>query len=29
VDLRVVHPIPLSVGDVVAQLHVLDALGRE
>ena len=29
VDLRVIHPIPLSVGDVVAELHVLDALRHE
>ena len=27
-DLRIVHPIPLTVGDVMAELHVLDALGR-
>ena len=26
VDLRVVHPIPLAVGHVVTDLHVLDAL---
>ena len=29
VDLRVIHPIPLSVGDVVAELHILDALRCE
>ena len=27
-NFRVVHPIPLAVADIVAQLHVLDALGR-
>ena len=27
-DFRVVHPIPLTVADVVAEFHVLDALGR-
>lgn len=27
-DFRIVHPIPLTVADVVAEFHVLDALGR-
>src|SRR6202034_2250965 len=27
-DFRVVHPIPLTVADVMAEFHVLDALGR-
>src|SRR3984885_9621977 len=27
-DFRIVHPIPLAVGDVVAEFHVLDAFGR-
>src|ERR1700756_2600915 len=26
-DFRVVHPIPLTVADVMAEFHVLDALG--
>ena len=29
VDLRVVHPIPLPVGDVVTELHIVDAFGGE
>jgi hypothetical protein len=29
VDLRIVHPVPLAVDDVVAQFHVLDALGHQ
>ena len=28
VDFRVVHPIPLTVADVMAKFHILDALGR-
>src|SRR5271166_874622 len=28
VNFGVVHPIPLAVADIVAQFHVLDALGR-
>src|SRR6185312_13002196 len=28
VDFRVVHPIPLTVADVVGEFHVLDALGQ-
>src|SRR5271156_4512540 len=28
VNFGIVHPIPLTVADIVAQLHVLDALGR-
>src|ERR1700722_4141503 len=28
VNFGIVHPIPLAVADIVAQLHVLDALGR-
>src|ERR1700680_1444095 len=27
-NFRVVHPIPLTVADVMAEFHVLDALGR-
>src|SRR6185312_11116003 len=27
-DFRVIHPIPLTMADVVGQLHVLDALGQ-
>ena len=27
-DFGVIHPIPLTVADIVAQFHVLDALGR-
>jgi hypothetical protein len=27
-DFRVVHPIPLTVADVMAEFHVLDALGH-
>ncbi len=27
-DFRVVHPVPLTVADVMAEFHVLDALGR-
>src|ERR1700730_13323135 len=28
VNFGIVHPIPLAVADIVAELHVLDALGR-
>src|SRR5277367_706709 len=27
-DFRIVHPVPLAVGDVVAEFHVLDGFGR-
>jgi hypothetical protein len=27
-DFRVIHPVPLTVADVMAEFHVLDALGR-
>src|SRR5271168_1541628 len=27
-NFRVVHPVPLAVADVMAEFHILDALGR-